>query len=112
MTNLSAKQLDDYLKKNFPHLYSDNGVEIGVDVSLNCIYIYTIKYRAEWFWRSKIFKVFDLLVADWREIFSSPIDGGLDLFCQFDDRKKYIIHSSAEEVDAFIERLLSLRVFQ
>jgi hypothetical protein len=111
VTNLSASELDEYLKKEMPLLYSDNGVKIGADIPMECFYIDTAKYRAEWSWRGKVFRVFDEKLYQ-KEIFNSSIDGGLDLFCQFDDRKKYIIHSSAEEVDVFIERLLSLRVFQ
>lgn len=112
MTAWTAEDLDKYMKEKMPLIYSDNGVEIGADIDFGCLYIYTTKYRAEWFWKSKTFRVFDQASGSLKELFSSPIEGGLEIFCQLDPEKKIIIYSSAEDVDFFIERLLGLRVFQ
>ncbi len=110
MTNLSGKELEDYVRKEFPTIYQDNGLEIYADILSGCFVINTGRYHVEWFWKSKIFRIFAQYPG--QEIFCSPIDGGLKLFCQFDPEMKVIIHSSREDVDVFIERLLAMRVFQ
>ena len=111
MTKLSNQEIDDYLRRVMPLLYSDNGVEISADIELCCFVIHTDKYLIDWFWKTKEFRVRKNSHFDYVDFFSSPIGGSLDLFCQFDPEKKIIIYSSAEDVNAFIERLLGMRVF-
>jgi hypothetical protein len=110
MTNLSKKELDKYLREEQPTIYHNNGLEIYADIRSGRFVINTDKYHVEWLWKSKFFIVFNQI--PWEKIFSSTICGGLESFCQFDPKMKVIIHSSCEDVNAFIERLLAMRVFQ
>lgn len=102
--------ISDFVKRT-PSIYEDNGIRIGIDIDYRSFYIYTDKYCIDWYWKSKQFQVIDQQDPRHPEIFFSRVDSALDEFCQFDYTGKYIIHSCAEEVHAFVDRLLKLRVF-
>lgn len=109
MTNMSAHELDEYLAKTIPTMYIGNGTTVGADLEMKCWYVYTTKYTIEWFWAGKTFRVIDRNSPGGEVIFSSPICGDLTLFCHMDDGA--VLYCDAQTVDAFVERLLQMRVF-
>lgn len=109
MTGLSAKELDEWMKETMPTMYDGNGVAIGADIGLKCWYIHSVKYRVDWFWAEKTFRIVDNSHAS-KIIFSSPIAGNLSLFCHMDDGA--VLYCDAEMFDVFVERLLGMRVFE